>query len=76
MTESEAIKAIKDNKPASGYYILNEALDMAMQALEKLSKTKEALKKWQKDTHRFYAVDEETADLINKLINILEDNEE
>ena len=40
MTESEAIKAIKDNKPTSGYYILSEALDMATQALEKqISKT-------------------------------------
>lgn len=40
MTESEAIKVIKDNKPTSGYYILNEALDMAIQALKKqISKT-------------------------------------
>ena len=41
MTESEAIKAIKDNKPTSGYYILNESLDMAMQALETAKKYKE-----------------------------------
>lgn len=41
MTENEAIKAIKDNKPTSGYYILNEALDMAIQALETAKKYKE-----------------------------------
>ena len=41
MTENEAIKAIKDNKHTSGYYILNEALDMAIQALETAKKYKE-----------------------------------
>lgn len=41
MTENEAIKAIKDNKPTSGYYILNESLDMAMQALETVQKYKD-----------------------------------
>ena len=35
MTENEAIKAIKSNRPASGYIILNEALGMAINALEK-----------------------------------------
>ena len=35
MKVEEAIKAIKDNKPTSGYYILCEALDMAIEALEK-----------------------------------------
>ena len=35
MRVQEAIKAIKDNKPTSGYYILCEALDMAIKALEK-----------------------------------------
>ena len=35
MTEKEAIKAIKDNKPTSGYTMLCEALDMAIEALEK-----------------------------------------
>lgn len=41
MTKNEAIKAIKDNKPTSGYYILNEALDMAIQALETVQKYKD-----------------------------------
>ena len=40
MTESEAIKLIKSNRPESGYIIvnylkLNEALKMAINALEK-----------------------------------------
>ena len=35
MTENEAIKAIKSNRPTSGYIILNEALGMAINALEK-----------------------------------------
>ena len=35
MTESEAIKVIKNNRPTSGYTILNEALETAINALEK-----------------------------------------
>lgn len=35
MTESEAIKVIKNNRPTSGYTILNEALKTAINALEK-----------------------------------------
>ena len=35
MTESEAIKVIINNRPTSGYVILNEALEMAINSLEK-----------------------------------------
>ena len=35
MTESEAIKVIKSNQPTSGYVLLNEALEMAINALGK-----------------------------------------
>ena len=35
MTNEEAIKAIKCNYPPENYTILREALDMAMEALEK-----------------------------------------
>ena len=35
MKIKEAINAIKENKPTSGYTILCEALDMAVSALEK-----------------------------------------
>lgn len=34
MTREEAIKAIEDNRPKSGYVMLNEALDMAITALQ------------------------------------------
>ena len=34
MKREEAIKAIEDNRPRSGYIILNEALDMAITALK------------------------------------------
>ena len=46
MTESEAIKVIKNNRPTSGYITLNylklnEALKMAINALENQEKIKE-----------------------------------
>ncbi len=34
-TPEEAIECIKKNRPTSGYQMLNEALDMAITALEK-----------------------------------------
>ena len=34
MNKEEAIKAIENNRPRSGYIILNEALDMAITALQ------------------------------------------
>lgn len=37
MKREEAIKAIEDNRPRSGYTILNEALDMAITALQNQS---------------------------------------
>ena len=35
MTESEAIEVIKSNRPTSGYVLLNEALETAINALGK-----------------------------------------
>lgn len=35
MTEIEAIEVIEKNRPTSGYTMLNEALDIAINALEK-----------------------------------------
>lgn len=34
-TQEEAIECIKKNRPTSGYQMLNEALDMAVDALER-----------------------------------------
>ena len=33
--EAEAIECLKSNKPTSGYIMLQESVDMAIQALEK-----------------------------------------
>ena len=35
INEAEAIECLKINKPTSGYMMLQEAVDMAIQALEK-----------------------------------------
>ena len=43
MTKIEAIKVIEKNRPTSGYAMLNEALDMAINALEKQEKIKDLL---------------------------------
>ena len=41
-TPEEAIECIKNNYPTSGYYMLKEALDMAISALsEKVAKKNE-----------------------------------
>lgn len=34
--ENEAIDCLKKNKPTSGFYMLQESVDMAIQALEKV----------------------------------------
>lgn len=33
--KKEAIEVLKANKPSSGYYMLQEAIDIAIEALEK-----------------------------------------
>ena len=39
--ENEAIGVIKNNMPTSGYYMLKEALEMAIEALEEIQKYRE-----------------------------------
>lgn len=39
--EHEAIEAIKSNMPTSGYYMLRESLEMAIQALEEIQQYRE-----------------------------------
>lgn len=36
--EQEAIECLKKNKPTSGYYMLQESVEMAIQALEEIQK--------------------------------------
>lgn len=42
----EAIEIIKSNYPTSGYYMLCEALDIAIEALEKQLPKKVEVKEW------------------------------
>ena len=44
--ETEAIECLKSNKPTSGYLMLQEAIDMAIQALEKQIPKKPQNKKY------------------------------
>ena len=58
MTESEAIKLLKSNRPTSGYITLNylkwnEALKMAINALEKQAKIKEAFTHYSFSGYKF-----------------------
>lgn len=39
--EAEAIECLKSNKPTSGYVMLQESIDMAIQALEEVQKYRE-----------------------------------
>ena len=41
--ENEAIDVLKKNKPTSGYYMLQESVDMAIQALEEIQQIKEII---------------------------------
>lgn len=50
--EEEAIECLKSNKPTNGYVMLQESIDMAIQALEKQEKIKEIIanaNKWSKE---------------------------
>ena len=50
--EAEAIECLKSNKPTTGYMMLQEAVDMAIQALEKQEKIKEIIanaNQWSKE---------------------------
>ena len=53
-----------------------EAFSMAIQALEKQEKIKEAFEKWKNDTSGIYGADDETTHLIGTLKKILRSDEE
>lgn len=57
--EAEAIECLKINKPTSGYMMLQEAVDMAIQALEKQIHTKPIVDNW-------VSCDERLPDDVNK----------
>ena len=78
MTESEAIKELHEIRPRGGIIPQNraEAIDMAIQALEKQEKIKEAFEMWKAETGGYYGADDETTRFINTLNQILRSDEE
>ena len=79
MTENEAIEELKNS--IISYYVQNpsnitcdlttEVLDMAINALEKLEKIKEAFEMWKAETGGYYGADDETTKFIRTLNQIL-----
>ena len=89
MTESEAIKELKEDIALYDNEItrldasirtpdrnLIDALDMAIQALEKQEKIKEAFEMWKAETGGYYGADDETTRFISTLNQILRSDEE
>ena len=73
MTESEAIKDIKENiLPCVG----GKSLEMAIDALEKQEKIKEAFEMWKAEIGGYYGADDETIKFIRTLNQILRSDEE
>ena len=82
MTESEAIKWQKQiEETFKGFHLdieekMNDSCDMAINALEKQKKIKEAFEKWKNETGGYYVADDETTRFIRTLIQILRSDEE
>ena len=73
MTESEAIKDIKENVlPCVG----GKSLVLAINALENQEKIKEAFEMWKEETGGYYGADDETTRFIRALSHILRSDEE
>ena len=80
MTESEAIKILQrdlqiqlENKALPDGI---EAIQIAIQALEKQEKIKEAFEMWKAETGGYYGADDETTRFISTLNQILRSDEE
>ena len=89
MTESEAIKELKEDISLYDNEItrldasigtpdrnLIDALEMAINALEKQEKIKEAFEMWKAETGGYYGADDETTRFISTLNQILRSDEE
>ena len=88
MTESESIKICNTIGFATSFSNpkgiplnttkeeLAEAMRMAIQALEKQKKIKEAFEKWKTETGGYYGADDETTRFISTLSQILRSDEE
>ena len=77
MAESEAIKELQDNIDLPfGVTVSDEASRMAINALEKKEKIKEAFEKLKTETGGYYGADDETTRFISTLSQILRSDEE
>ena len=78
MTESEAIKELHEIRPRGGIIPQKraEAIDMAINALEKQGKIKESFEMWKAETGGYYDADDETTRFISTLNQILRSDEE
>ena len=78
MTENEAIKELYKIRPIGGIIPQKrtEALDAAINALEKQEKIKEAFEMWKAETGGYYGADDETTEFISTLSQILRSDEE
>ena len=76
MTEREAIKEFQQNIDMPfGSNISREASELAIQALEKQEKIKEAFEMWKAETGGYYGADDETTRFISTLSQILRSDE-
>ena len=81
MTESEAIKEVRFNMSKIGLSDkaakrVAEARNMAIKALEKQEKIKEAVEMWKAETGGYYSADDETTRFISTLSQIFRSDEE
>ena len=77
MTESEAKVILESEYKFHGECsVFGEALTIAINALEKQEKIKEAFKIWKFETGGYYCADDETISLIRTLKKILRSDEE
>ena len=77
MTESEAKVILESEYKFHGECsVFGEALEIAIQALEKQEKIKEAFEMWKAKTGGYYGADDETTRFISTLNQILRSDKE
>ena len=77
MTESEAQVILESEYKFHGECsVFGDALEIAIQALEKQEKIKEAFEMWKAETGGYYGADDETTRFISTLNQILRSDEE
>ena len=77
MTESEAKVILESEYKFHGECsVFGEALTIAINALEKQEKIKEAFEKWKDGTGGYYGADDETTRFISTLTQVLRSDEE